>query len=106
LLKAKDLVIAKRFKRLVSQKIRVCRILVFGSRARGDAALDADLDLLVEIEYPKPGFRKWISECAWEAGFSSEVVVAPVVYTKDELQNHPARFSCFLKTVLKEGIAV
>jgi len=104
--KPQDLAIVKRFKELVSQKVKVCRLLVFGSRARGDAEPYADLDLLVEIEHPQPGVRKWISECAWEAGFPSGVVVAPVVYTKDELQRHPARFSCFLKIVFKEGVAV
>ncbi|MBI5789033.1 MAG: nucleotidyltransferase domain-containing protein [Candidatus Schekmanbacteria bacterium] len=101
-----DLAIAQTFKRLILQKVKIGRVLVFGSRSRGDATEESDLDLLVEIEEKKPGMRKWISECAWEAGFAAGVVIAPVVYTKDELTNHPGRFSCFVQKVLKEGISV
>jgi predicted nucleotidyltransferase len=34
------------------------RIILFGSRARGDARLDSDLDLLI-VQAPQPGASRW-----------------------------------------------
>ena len=105
-MKPQDLTIAKKFKKLVSKRIPILRLIVFGSRARGDAEPESDLDLLVEVDRLEPGVRQWISECAWEAGFSEYVLVAPVVYTKEEFQYELNQFSCFLRNVLREGVTI
>jgi predicted nucleotidyltransferase len=47
----------------------VLDLRVFGSRARGDAAPDSDLDVFIELDGCDPELRQRISEIGWEVGF-------------------------------------
>jgi hypothetical protein len=64
----------------------VLDLRVFGSRARGDAAPDSDLDVFIELEESTPELRQRISEIAWEVGFERECLISTVVTTRDELE--------------------
>ncbi len=98
--------IIKRFKELISRKVKVYEIRVFGSRARGTATKVSDLDVLIVVEYLDREIEKYISECAWEAGFFEDVVVVPIVLSKDSLRYGNIKESVFIKNVYKEGITV
>ena len=102
----KDLQIVERFKELVSKKVKIHELKVFGSRARGDANPESDLDVLVVVEQLDHTIERYISDCAWEAGFPEDVIVMPVAISLDTLRNSPIRESVFIKNVYREGIAV
>lgn len=102
----KELKVLKKFKSLVSQKTGVHEIRVFGSRARGDAAEYSDLDVLVVVDNLDHALEKYISECAWEAGFSEDIIVIPVSVEINTLTNSPIRESVFIKNIYREGVAV
>jgi len=102
----KDLDIARRFKELVERKVTPREIRVFGSRARGTAAQDADLDIFVAIDHCTREIELYISDCAWEAGFPEGVVVVPVVVDQERLVHGPLRESAFIRNVFREGILV
>lgn len=102
----KDLKVVKKFKELVSRKVKVHEVRVFGSRARGDAAEDADLDVLVAVDYLDHSLEKYIRNCAWEAGFPEDIVIMPIAVTLDTLKNSPIRESAFIKNVYREGVSV
>ena len=80
------------------------KVLLFGSRARGDAHHGSDWDLLVlldkeritaadmdEVSYP-------IRQLGWDLG----EMVNPVMYTTEEWQRK--RSTLFYKNVMTEGI--
>jgi predicted nucleotidyltransferase len=102
----KDLKIIEKFKSLVSQKVNVHEIRVFGSRARGAATEASDLDVLVVVDHLDHETERYVSDCAWEAGFPEDIVVMPIVISLDTLKNSPIRESVFIKNVYREGIAV
>ncbi len=102
----RDLKIVEKFKKLVAKKIKVHELKVFGSRARGDAVTESDLDLLIVVDHLDHSIEKYISDCAWEAGFPEDVVVMPVAISIDALKNGPISESVFIKSVYDEGIAV
>ena len=92
------------FSLLIKKKLNVHRIELFGSRARGDADPDSDLDLLAIVEDITPELEDYVSECAWEAGFKHGIVVVPVVFTRDEWENGPERYSLLAEAIKSEGV--
>ncbi|GAX59867.1 nucleotidyltransferase [Candidatus Scalindua japonica] len=106
-IKKKDLEIVEKFRELVSQKVKVHELRVFGSRARGDAVAESDLDVLVVVVNDLDHLiERYISDCAWEAGFPEDIVVMPVAISIDAIKNSPIRKSVFIRKVYHEGIAV
>lgn len=102
----KELKIVETFKELVSQRVTVLEVRVFGSRARGDASEDSDLDVLVVVDHLDHEIDKYISECAWEAGFPEDIVLMPMAISIDNLKNSPLRESVFIRNVYREGVGV
>jgi predicted nucleotidyltransferase len=102
----RDFNIVERFRELVSKKVTIHEIRVFGSRARGDATWESDLDILVIVEHLDHSIEKAISDCAWEAGFEDGIVVVPVVFSRDTWENSPQRYSLLAQAIKKEGILI
>ena len=98
--------IVEKFKALVSMRVKVHEVRVFGSRARGDATEESDLDVLVVVDYLDHSIEKYISDCAWESGFSENIIIMPITISIDTLKNSPIRKSSFIKNVYREGITV
>ncbi len=103
---AKDLAIARKFKDLVVNKIPVCDVMVFGSRARGTADNASDLDVLVTVTNLNHEIDRYISDCAWEAGFPEDIVIVPIVVNYQEIEYGPLSESSFIKTIQREGISI
>lgn len=102
-----ELRIIERFKLLLNEKVSIWKIVLFGSRARGDADPDSDMDMLVVLSgNVDKSSRQAVSDCAWEAGFEYGVVIVPVIYSRDEWENGPERSSLLSIAVNREGIVV
>ncbi len=95
--------ILDRLSALLSKKLEVCALALFGSRARGEADPDSDMDVLVVVEELDEAAAH-ISDCAWEAGFEHGVVVVPVAFSRREWEEGPERSSLLAQAVRAEGI--
>jgi uncharacterized protein len=91
---------------LIERNVPLYKIIVFGSRARGDAQPDSDLDVLVLIEHVTPALRKAISHCAWEVGFEAGVLIQTVVMSREEAEQGPEQSSLLMLAIKEEGIPV
>jgi predicted nucleotidyltransferase len=99
--------ILDKFKALLANRVNVYKLILFGSRARGDAQSSSDLDVLVILEgSPSEKEFDFVSDCAWEAGFEYGIVVVPVVYSRNEWENSPERYSLLARAVEKDGVLV
>ncbi len=96
-----------RFKALLQERLPRYQIIMFGSRARGDAEPYSDLDVMVIIDgMVDEAIREWVSDCAWEAGYVQGVVIVPVVFSRAEWEQGPERHSLLARAVASEGIPI
>ena len=77
---------------------------VFGSRARGTAGEDSDLDVFIEIEDVDRQTRNAIDDVVWGVGFSRSVVISPFVVTRRELEESALRSSPIVTSILQDGV--
>ncbi len=99
-----DRQIVREFQRRLVNVAPVLDLRVFGSRARGDAAPDADLDVFIELETCTPELRRRISEIAWEVGFEMERLISTIVATRLELEHGAMGANPLVLYVEREGI--
>ncbi len=106
-METRDREIVKRFRHLLESRVKPYRVIVFGSRARGEASEDSDLDVLVILpDAVDWETRLFISRCAWEAGFEEGILITPVVMSRQEAEESPERSSLLMEAVRREGIAI
>ncbi len=68
---------------------RLVRIVLFGSRARGEGRDDSDLDLLVEVEGATRVDRGKVIDLACDIGVEHHLVLSPMVVTTGSLRATP-----------------
>ncbi len=96
-----------RFKREVSKRLSLNRIILFGSRARGDADEFSDMDVLVILDEPaNRAAREYVSRVAWEVGFEQGIMVVPVTVSRAEWEEGPERSSLLAIAVSADGVLV
>ncbi len=91
---------------------RIRRIALFGSKARGDAEPDADLDVLVVLgdgQKSRDGFYPLgLTDPAWReiVGMTFDLLmdygvdISPTIMSEDEFTEQPP----LVQTIIKEGI--
>ena len=96
--------VLENFITLMREKIIVHRVVLFGSRARGDADADSDMDVLVIVDDLTDLIEDFVSQCAWEAGFENDIVLVPVVFSRNDWENGPERYSLLAEAIKSEGV--
>ena len=77
------------------------RVILFGSRARGNARPNSDYDLLVVNRSPEPRYKRSIPIYVALADLPVEVEVT--VYTPEEIEEWSEVPQAFVTTALREG---
>ena len=82
------------------------RIIVFGSRARGDADKESDWDVFIQLPELSSYLRKQILEIAWEISLDYGVVISIFLVSTPLLVNSPIGGNPILRVIQREGIPV
>ena len=82
----------------------ISRIVVFGSRVRGDFSGDSDLDLLVVIEDLR--HRDRIIRLIHDLELEYDVPLSPTLYTRNEVEVNKRLGSAFFRNIEREGIVI
>ena len=100
-----DLRILDEFSGQVRRRFPDARIWAFGSRVRGNASWDSDLDICIVLHHVDQKIDHWIREIAWEISFENELVITTVVLDADQFENGPISESTLVANILQEGVA-
>jgi predicted nucleotidyltransferase len=90
--------------RRIAQAAQPEKIILFGSRARGDARPDSDIDLLVIKESTEPGYLRDAALYLALAGLNAPVDV--MTYTPEEVSDWSEVPLAFITTAVREGKVV
>lgn len=83
---------------------RFKKIILFGSKARGDDSPESDYDCLAVVDEVTPEVREAIDELAGELLFEHNAVFSIFPVAEKVFQNR--RFDPFLNSIRKEGIVL
>lgn len=98
------------FKRRVSLDINrhLKRLIVFGSRVKGEAMEDSDLDVIVLVDDKTPELEKELDDIVyqvmWDHNFKP--IISLKVLAESQFNDALNRGFSFYKHVEKEGVAV
>jgi predicted nucleotidyltransferase len=99
-------IIAEKLKNRISKKIHLVDLRIFGSRARNDGNEFSDLDIFLEVESINSTQKESILDVTWETGLEFGMVISPLIFTRDEVENSALRSSPVLMNILREGVSV
>lgn len=100
----RDYKIARELKERLALTVELIDFKVYGSRARGDDDEFSDLDVFIEVASLDRKTKDLISDISWEVGLENTIVISPLVFTLDEVENSPLRASPILMNINEEGI--
>jgi predicted nucleotidyltransferase len=106
MLKGKEKEIVQRFKQRVTETFgdRLDRIVLFGSRARGDAEPDSDFDFLVTVRTLKKEDRSRVREIASDLSLDCDTVITVLVLSTEDFRED--RYFYLYENIQKEGQVV
>lgn len=106
----KDKQIVMEFKKRLGTDLlsHVQGIILFGSRARGDAAPDSDLDLAVLVDKKKPELEKSLEETTYQLMWDHDFdpVISLKVFEKSHFDLALQKGFSFYRHVAGEGISI
>ena len=93
-----------RIKEAVHKVEPSAKIILFGSRARGDNKPDSDWDLLILVNQKKISnqFEDSLLDSIYDIELDTDYIITPVIVEK-EVWETKHRFSPFYESVIKEG---
>jgi predicted nucleotidyltransferase len=99
----RDYNIARELKKRLAEVVELLDFKVYGSRARGDDDEFSDLDVFIEVASLDRMAKDFISDITWEVGLENSIVISPLIFTSNEIENSPLRASPILINI-NEGI--
>ena len=96
----------QRVKQAVQEVEPEADIVLYGSRARGDADEFSDMDIFIEFETVDRELRTKVKNAAWEMTLETGIVVTTLLFSRYEIEESPLRSSPIIRVIMEEGVPV
>ena len=97
--------IAEEYARRI-RHLPVCSVVLFGSRARGEAEPDSDIDVMVVVSEETGELSKVLLDIAYDLSCERGCWLVPAICPEKEVEGPPGKYDPFYRNVRKEGIPV
>ena len=84
----------------------VQRMVIYGSKARGDDHPDSDLDVLLIVKNEAAHLKRQVRRIGYELAATSEAVPSILAYTQDEWETRREHGSPFQQAVERDAVPV
>jgi predicted nucleotidyltransferase len=84
----------------------VTRMVIYGSKARGDAHPDSDLDVLLIVKNGAAHLKRPLRRLGYELAAMSEPVPSILAYTQDEWESRKEYGASFQQAVERDAVPV
>lgn len=95
-----------KLKESLIEKFKLFDFRVYGSKARGNASPDSDIDVMIEIEDYNPSVESTIDDIVFEINLNFDCFISTIIFSKKELEEGPLSESPIYKIIQKEGVTV
>jgi predicted nucleotidyltransferase len=90
----------------VEVKSHLAKLILYGSRARGDAADDSDLDLIALVDEKTPELEALMEDVAyrlmWDHDF--QPIISLKVFSEERFRQAAAKGLSFYRNIEREGV--
>ncbi len=87
-------------------KYKIIDFRLFGSKARGEARPDSDMDIMIELPINDPAIVADIDEIIYSINLDFDVYISAVVFGKDEIEEGPMSEAPIYKIIQREGVPI
>ena len=105
-MREKDKQIILQLKGLLQQEVELNEIRIFGSRAGDSFSEESDIDVYIQVDTTSREIKDKIRELCWYVSYEYGVVISPLIFSKDEVENSPLKSSPIIKNIYSDGIAI
>lgn len=102
--KEKD--ILKAIVKELSPDKRILKVIVYGSRVRGDYRGTSDLDMLVLVDKKDRSIKNKILSIVYSYELQTDISFAVTIFSLEELEFNKKLGSPFIESIRKEGITI
>lgn len=95
-----------KLKKALEERFNLIDFRVFGSKARGEAAPESDVDVMIEIEDYNPITESAIDEIVFTINLEYDCFISAVIFGRRELEEGPLAESPLYRVIEREGIKV
>jgi predicted nucleotidyltransferase len=96
----------EQLKAILTRDFKLVELKLFGSKARGDAHRESDIDVLVVLEECDWKTEYAVYDICYDLSVDHDVVITPVVYSRADFVSPLRQATPFHEAVVREGVAL